>query len=61
MLQIAPFSPVLQSQDSGNLVTTTVKDYDLGEVSKGVKGVYTGLAMMYENVILRYPATNALV
>lgn len=40
-------SPAAQSADSGNLVTTTVKDYDLGEVSKGVKGVYTGLAMMY--------------
>lgn len=36
-----------QSQDSGNLVTITVKDYDLAEVSKGVKGVYTGLAMMW--------------
>ena len=38
------FAP--QSSDSGNLVTTTVRDYDLGEVSKGVRGVYTGLAMM---------------
>lgn len=35
------------SADSGGLVTTTVKDYDLGEVSKGMRGVYTGVAMMY--------------
>ncbi|KAF9790292.1 inorganic phosphate transporter [Thelephora terrestris] len=41
---VEPKSPL--SQESGNLVITTVKDYDLGEVSKGVKGVYTGLAMM---------------
>jgi len=41
---VEPKNPL--SADSGNLVTTTVKDYDLGEVSKGVKGVYTGLAMM---------------
>jgi len=43
------------SSDSGNLVTTTVKDYDLGEVSKGVRGVYTGLAMMtFLHLYLKY-------
>jgi len=41
---VEPKNPM--STDSGNLVTTTIKDYDLGEVSKGVRGVYTGLAMM---------------
>jgi len=50
---VEPKNPM--SSDSGNLVTTTVKDYDLGEVSKGVKGVYTGLAMMtFLHLYLKY-------
>ncbi|KAG9017616.1 hypothetical protein FRB90_000486 [Tulasnella sp. 427] len=32
--------------NSGGLTTTTVRDYDLAETSKAVKGVYTGVAMM---------------
>lgn len=39
------------SSDSGGLITTTVKDYDLGEVSKGMRSVYTGLAMMYVSIV----------
>ncbi|KAF9650231.1 inorganic phosphate transporter [Thelephora ganbajun] len=47
--------PNLTSQDSGNLITTTIKDYDLGEVSKGVRGIYTGLAMMaFLHLYLKY-------
>jgi len=41
---VEPKNPL--SPDSGGLVVTTVKDYDLGEVSKGMRGVYTGVAMM---------------
>jgi Phosphate transport (Pho88) len=26
---------------------TTVRDYDLGEVSKAMRGVYTSVAMMF--------------
>ena len=35
-----------QSSDSGKLVVTTNRDYDLGEVSKLVRGAYMGIAMM---------------
>ncbi|THH03208.1 hypothetical protein EW145_g6440 [Phellinidium pouzarii] len=42
---VEPASPMSQ-EPSGNLVTTTVRDYDLGEVSKLVRSVYMGLAMM---------------
>jgi len=41
---VEPKNPL--SPDAGGLVVTTVRDYDLGEVSKGMRGVYTGLAMM---------------
>ncbi|KII84326.1 hypothetical protein PLICRDRAFT_57735 [Plicaturopsis crispa FD-325 SS-3] len=34
------------SPDSGGLVTTTVRDYDLSEVSKLLRSVYLGIAMM---------------
>jgi len=34
------------AENSGGLITTTVKDYDLAEVSKLVRGVYMGVAMM---------------
>ncbi|KAG8745106.1 hypothetical protein FRC10_008717 [Ceratobasidium sp. 414] len=34
------------SQDTGGLVTTTVRDYDLAETSKLVRGVYMGVLMM---------------
>jgi len=34
------------SPDSGGLVNTTVRDYDLSETSKAVRSVYTGIAMM---------------
>lgn len=36
----------MKTQAPGALVTTTVKDYDLGEVSKLIRSVFMGLAMM---------------
>jgi len=41
---VEPSSPL--SGDGGGLVTTTVRDYDLAETSKLVRGVYMGVAMM---------------
>ncbi|KAG8895901.1 hypothetical protein FRB99_000287 [Tulasnella sp. 403] len=41
---VEPKNPM--SPDAGGLVNTTVRDYDLAETSKAVKGVYTGIAMM---------------
>ncbi|KAN0092519.1 Inorganic phosphate transporter Pho88 [Tylopilus felleus] len=39
-------SPNPMSSDSGGLVTTTVRDYDLSETSKLLRGAYFGIAMM---------------
>ena len=36
----------MQSPESGGLVTTTVRDYDLQETSKLIRGVYMGVLMM---------------
>ncbi|KAL4247951.1 SRP-independent targeting protein 3 [Abortiporus biennis] len=41
---VEPANPL--SGDSGQLVTITVRDYDLQETSKLVRGVYMGIAMM---------------
>ncbi|KAI0090193.1 inorganic phosphate transporter [Irpex rosettiformis] len=41
---VEPSNPM--SKEPGNLVVTTNRDYDLGEVSKLLRGVYIGLAMM---------------
>ncbi|KAI0636343.1 inorganic phosphate transporter [Trametes polyzona] len=38
--------PNPMNKDESKLVTTTVRDYDLGEVSKLVRAVYMGCAMM---------------
>ncbi|RXW20201.1 hypothetical protein EST38_g5647 [Candolleomyces aberdarensis] len=38
--------PAPMSGEDGKLVTTTVRDYDLQQASAGLKGVYTGVAMM---------------
>ncbi|KAF7789736.1 hypothetical protein EIP86_000682 [Pleurotus ostreatoroseus] len=38
--------PLSQTKEPGNLVVTTNRDYDLGEVSKLVRGAYIGIAMM---------------
>ncbi|KAF8623291.1 hypothetical protein AX17_007463 [Amanita inopinata Kibby_2008] len=38
--------PSPMSQEPGQLVTTTVRDYDLAEVSKLLRGSYIGLAIM---------------
>ena len=34
-----------QSQDPAKLTTTTVRDYDLAETSKAIRGVLIGIAM----------------
>ncbi|KAG1842509.1 inorganic phosphate transporter [Suillus subalutaceus] len=39
-------SPNPMSSDSGGLVTTTVRDYDLSETSKLLRAAYFGVAMM---------------
>jgi hypothetical protein len=39
-------SPNPMSADSGGLVTTTVRDYDLSETSKLLRAAYFGIAMM---------------
>jgi len=39
-------SPNPLSSGSGGLVTTTVRDYDLSETSKSLRGAYFGIAMM---------------
>lgn len=45
--QISPgVSKNSTSADSRVVTTITVRDYDLGEVSKGIYGVSRGLAMM---------------
>jgi len=41
---VEPKNPM--APESGGLVTTTVRDYDLAETSKAMRGVYTGVAMM---------------
>ncbi|KAI0701231.1 inorganic phosphate transporter [Cytidiella melzeri] len=41
---VEPSSPM--TKEPGKLVTTTHREYDLGEVSKLVRGVYIGIAMM---------------
>jgi len=41
---VEPKNPM--SENSGGLVTTTVRDYDLQEVSKLCRGVYIGMAIM---------------
>ncbi|KAJ2914334.1 hypothetical protein MD484_g6084, partial [Candolleomyces efflorescens] len=38
--------PTPMSGEDGKLVTTTVRDYDLQQTSTGLRGVYTGVAMM---------------
>ncbi|KAI6122336.1 inorganic phosphate transporter [Pisolithus croceorrhizus] len=38
--------PSPMSSTSGGLVTTTVRDYDLSEISKLLRGAYFGIAMM---------------
>ncbi|EIN03490.1 inorganic phosphate transporter [Punctularia strigosozonata HHB-11173 SS5] len=41
---VEPANPM--TQDDGKLVTTTVRDYDLSETSKLLRGAYIGIAMM---------------
>ncbi|EIW83621.1 inorganic phosphate transporter [Coniophora puteana RWD-64-598 SS2] len=50
---VEPSSPM--SADSGGLVTTTVRDYDLSEVSKLLRGAYFGVAMMgFFHIYMKY-------
>ncbi|KAL1949979.1 hypothetical protein VTO73DRAFT_8860 [Trametes versicolor] len=47
--------PNAMNKDESKLITTTVRDYDLGEVSKLVRAVYMGLAMMaFMHLYLNY-------
>ncbi|GHJ85755.1 hypothetical protein NliqN6_2157 [Naganishia liquefaciens] len=41
---VQPASPM--SQEQGGLVTTTVKDYDLSETGKAMRGLFMGVAFM---------------
>jgi len=48
-------SPSPMSSDEGGLVTITVRDYDLQETSKAMKGVYFGIAMMgFLHIYMKY-------
>ncbi|KAG7531624.1 hypothetical protein FFLO_04208 [Filobasidium floriforme] len=50
---VQPASPM--SQEEGGLVTTTVRDYDLQETSKAMKGLFTGIAFMgFLHVYMKY-------
>jgi len=50
---VEPTNPM--SPDTGGLVTTTYRDYDLSEVSKLLKGVYMGVAMMgFLHIYMKY-------
>jgi len=50
---VEPPNPM--AQEPGKLVTTTVRDYDLAETSKLIKGVYTSVAMMsFLHIYLKY-------
>lgn len=50
---VQPASPM--SQEEGGLVTTTVKDYDLAETSKLMRGVFIGVAFMgFLHVYMKY-------
>lgn len=42
---VQPKSP-MQPDSKDELVTTTVRDYDLAETSKAMKGLFTGMAFM---------------
>ncbi|TRM70289.1 inorganic phosphate transporter Pho88 [Schizophyllum amplum] len=42
---VEPPNP-MSGQSEGELVTTTVRDYDLAEVSKSLKGVYMGIGII---------------
>jgi len=50
---VEPQSPM--SPDSGGLVTTTVRDYDLSETSKLLRSAYFGIAMMaFFHIYMKY-------
>ncbi|GLB40123.1 putative inorganic phosphate transporter [Lyophyllum shimeji] len=48
-------APSPMSQEPGQLVTTTVRDYDLSETSKLLRAAYMGIAMMaFMHLYLKY-------
>lgn len=50
---VEPANPM--TKDNGTLITTTVKDYDLGEVTKALRGALFSLAMMgFLHLYLKY-------
>jgi len=50
---VQPPSPM--SQEPGGLVTTTVKDYDLSETGKLIRGLFIGIAFMgFLHVYMKY-------
>lgn len=50
---VQPASPM--SQEQGGLVTTTVRDYDLSETSKLIRGLLIGIAFMgFLHVYMKY-------
>ncbi|KAH9991739.1 inorganic phosphate transporter [Russula vinacea] len=50
---VEPGNPL--AKEPGKLVTSTVRDYDLAETSKLIKGVYTSVAMMtFLHLYLKY-------
>ncbi|KAN0113768.1 Inorganic phosphate transporter Pho88 [Russula decolorans] len=50
---VEPANPL--AQEPGKLVTSTVRDYDLAETSKLIKGVFTSVAMMgFLHLYLKY-------
>jgi len=45
----------LMSQEPPKVVTTTVKEYDMSETSKALRGVYTGIAMLaFMHLYMKY-------
>lgn len=50
---VQPASPM--SQEQGGLVTTTVKDYDLQEVAKALKGILMVSSLSHLNALAGAP------
>lgn len=50
----------MQGETDEKLVTTTVKDYDLGQVQSAIKGIFTSLAMTgFMHLYMKF--TNPLI
>ncbi|ANB15886.1 Pho88p [Sugiyamaella lignohabitans] len=56
---VEPPAP-MSGQTESKLVTTTIKEYDLGQVTSAMKGVFQGIAMMaFMHLYMKY--TNPLL